>query len=449
MIEIKKLHLDNFKCFSKADIDFGKITIIAGANSSGKSSLMYALLGVLQSNGFPNAFSTNGSYLDMGDYTEMVLNHDPSQQISISFQIKEDSSIYDVDIRLAKSEEGTMPFLSLLQCRNDYFFFRLVGDIYGGQFKYDLDYFPDKNPNVIVSDEKKRNESIASILNNPSLAKANADELVLYLTALGKELRLRSALFDADNMGVTKDENTIVLFHVVNEFSSLLKRTDNHFNFISSFRMPPERTYMERSAGKKIGAYGDGFVDVLMKWMNTDRERYNRLISILGKMGILSDIKIDQIQGGRFNVLVKTTGTGPLSSLNDVGFGVSQILPVVIADLELGDNSTLFCAQPEIHLHPSVQADYASYLMEQVASGSKRYIIETHSEYIINRIRLGIAKGMIAEEDVKVYFLKNENGTSKIYPLTLTSKGQILGAPEDFFKTYMIDVMNIAIEAAE
>ena len=85
-MDLQKITIENFKCFqSKTEIDFGKLTLLTGANSSGKSSIMYSILGAIQSGEFPFQFSTNGKYVDMGDYYEIVNNHDKEKQIKLAF----------------------------------------------------------------------------------------------------------------------------------------------------------------------------------------------------------------------------------------------------------------------------------------------------------------------------------------------------------------------------
>jgi predicted ATPase len=145
--------------------------------------------------------------------------------------------------------------------------------------------------------------------------------------------------------------------------------------------------------------------------------------------------------------MVKVNKGSVPASLNDVGFGISQFLPIVVADLQLGEESTLFVAQPEIHLHPSVQAEFGNYMVNQINEHKKNYIIETHSEYLLNRVRLAIVKGEIPRDEVKVYYLQNDGEETTIHPMEFTTDGRILNAPEDFFKTYQIDVMNIAVSA--
>ena len=82
MIYIKNISLNNFKCFeSTSSLELGKLTLLTGANSTGKSSLIYSILGVLQSSGFPLRFSANGIYIQMGNFLEMVFKHDSSRLI--------------------------------------------------------------------------------------------------------------------------------------------------------------------------------------------------------------------------------------------------------------------------------------------------------------------------------------------------------------------------------
>jgi predicted ATPase len=140
---------------------------------------------------------------------------------------------------------------------------------------------------------------------------------------------------------------------------------------------------------------------------------------------------------------------GVTSSLSDVGFGISQFLPIIVADLQLPDTSTLFVAQPEIHLHPSVQSSFGDYLANQINTTNKNYVIETHSEYLLNKIRLAIVKGELNEEDVNVGFTDNDDNENVVHKISFTPRGQILNAPKNFFKTYMMDVMEIAINAAD
>ena len=223
---------------------------------------------------------------------------------------------------------------------------------------------------------------------------------------------------------------------------------DDKINFISSFRLYPERTYYETSKiDLKVGKFGENYEDQIISWETQKSPEYKELISILKDLDLLHEIKSKRLDGGRFEILIRSKKDGVWSSLNDVGFGISQFLPIIVADLQLGKNSTLFIAQPEIHLHPKIQAQFADYLVKQIIDNKKKYIIETHSEYLLNRIRLAIVKKTIEETDVKTYFIDNNGKSAKSFDIVFKTNGQIKNAPKSFFDTYMLDVMNIAIEA--
>jgi predicted ATP-dependent endonuclease of OLD family len=86
-MSINKITLKNFKCFKETEIHLPKITLLTGANSSGKSSLPYAILAVFQSKNFPLYFSPNGKYVNMGDFEEISFNHLEDNEIEIDIFI--------------------------------------------------------------------------------------------------------------------------------------------------------------------------------------------------------------------------------------------------------------------------------------------------------------------------------------------------------------------------
>ena len=167
------------------------------------------------------------------------------------------------------------------------------------------------------------------------------------------------------------------------------------------------------------------------------------------ELDLFTDIKTKRTEGGKYDSVIKPKENSTFTSLYDVGFGISQFLPVIVADLQLPRASCLYVAQPEIHLHPSVQSSFGTYWVNQINKNDKRYVIETHSEYLLNKVRLAIVKGDIQQQDVKVIFLENRSDETTVHRIEFDDKGKILNAPQNFFETYMIDVMDIAINAVD
>ena len=175
--------------------------------------------------------------------------------------------------------------------------------------------------------------------------------------------------------------------------------------------------------------------------------KFTQVTLDLSALGIFDDMKPNRLQGGRFELSVRTSNSKRWSSLADIGFGVSQFLPIIVADHQLSNNSCLAVSQPEIHLHPKIQATFGNYLANQVNSTEKQYIIETHSEYLINRIRLLLVTGELKPEQVRVLYFENDGLKSTVHDIEFATNGSVKGAPQGFFDTYEIDIMDIAMSA--
>ncbi len=350
-IEIKSLTIENFKCFkTEKTFDFGRITVLTGANSSGKSSVISALLAILQSESeFPKNLSINGQYVNLGDFKEIAYKHNSDAVIKLNVKLKNNVS-YSTSWQ--QSEQSLQPKL-------------------------------------------------------------------LQLEKTGRE----------------------------SPFASLFP-TNGKLNYISAFRQSPQRTYLHRNLSKlKVDTEGGGYLDQIIAWEQVNADELVELVKIMSEIGLFYKVKTRILSGGRFEILVQTNKNGILTALSNVGYGISQFLPIIVADLQLENNSTLFLAEPEIHLHPSVQSKFGDYLVKQVNNSEKNYIIETHSEYLLNRLRLAIVKGELKKQDIKVYYLENDGEDTEVYDIDFTKTGAIKNAPDSFFETYSMDVMEIAYNA--
>ena len=156
-------------------------------------------------------------------------------------------------------------------------------------------------------------------------------------------------------------------------------------------------------------------------------------------LGLASDIELDLIKEDLAEVKVKRFKNSKSVNISDMGFGISQVLPVLIGVEFASNNSTILINQPEVHLHPSSQANLANYFVNEQKKGYKKFIIETHSEYLINRFRNLVAKGEYKKEDISIiYFDSNEDGES-IHNISIDEHGRLINAPSSFFETYFVD----------
>jgi predicted ATPase len=135
--------------------------------------------------------------------------------------------------------------------------------------------------------------------------------------------------------------------------------------------------------------------------------------------------------------------------LPDVGFGVSQLLPVLVNCSMLAKGSTLVLEHPEMHLHPFAQAALADVLINAVTTGKLQIIVESHSEHFLRRLQLRIAEEKIASEQVALYFCRLDNGLSTIEALDIDPYGSILNWPKDFFGDEMGELSKMTLAAMQ
>src|SRR5690606_17010608 len=126
-----------------------------------------------------------------------------------------------------------------------------------------------------------------------------------------------------------------------------------------------------------------------------------------------------------YEVRVRLAGGAPWVLITDVGFGVSQILPVLVLCFYAPEGSTLILEQPEIHLHPRIQAGLADVFIDAIKRRGVQIILESHSEHLLRRLQRRIAEEQIAADDVALYFIEMKRGQSVLRPLDVDMFGNI------------------------
>ncbi len=211
-------------------------------------------------------------------------------------------------------------------------------------------------------------------------------------------------------------------------------------------RSKPRRTYdPSRPTPDPEGDYVPMY---LAEAFSRNRRVWHKLKKKLEKFGSTSGL-FDEISIKRlgkrasepFQIqLRKFTGRrkGPRHNLIDVGYGVSQALPI-ITELLRGVTSSLFLLQqPEVHLHPRAQAALGS-LFCQVASHDRQLVVETHSDYLLDRVRMEVRDGTagLKPDDVSILFFERTDLDVKIHSLEIDKLGNILNAPDSYRSFFM------------
>ena len=160
--------------------------------------------------------------------------------------------------------------------------------------------------------------------------------------------------------------------------------------------------------------------------------------------GLFNELSIRHLGNKRiepFQVQVRKFGSkhkGPRRNIIDVGYGVSQVLPLITELLQTSSRSMFLTQQPEVHLHPSAQAALGSFFC-QIANWKRQVVVETHSDYIIDRIRMDVRdkKSNLRAEDVSILYFEREDLDSKIHCLRLDDHGNIENSPDNYRRFFM------------
>lgn len=202
-------------------------------------------------------------------------------------------------------------------------------------------------------------------------------------------------------------------------------------------RTRPLRTY--DPIGLLENPEGSHIPMLLASTILREPEEWEDLIEALDsfgrKSGLFSEVEIRRLgpsESDPFQIRVHVGGR--IVNLIDVGYGVSQVLPIVVDSLRGKQGGTFLLQQPEVHLHPRAQAELGSFLGTLAKRQDKRFVIETHSDYLVDRIRMDIRdkKGGLKPEDVSLLYFERRNGEAQIHRLELDDQGNIVNAPPGY-----------------
>lgn len=200
-----------------------------------------------------------------------------------------------------------------------------------------------------------------------------------------------------------------------------------------------------------VGPSGERTVDALLA--SRDRGRNNpssltadgtpeerisveeHVARMLRDLGLVSEFSVERASEGseHYRVKVQLKRTSVPVDLVDVGFGVSQLLPLLVQLAYVPEGSTVLLEQPEMHLHPQIQSKLADLLIEVTRTRKLQIILESHSEHLLMRMQRRVAEQKIPPEHVGLYFCENDGVESSLAPLHLDECGSIANWPKEFF----------------
>lgn len=452
---LSHLRIRNFKAWQDTGpVQLAPLTVIFGANSSGKSSLGHLLLALQQTARSSDRrralhLGNADSLVDLGTFLDCLHGHDASRQLEfeLGWQLPQAMALLD-PLAPRQMYEGNALHLAVA----------LAAGAWQQPELRSLSYRLQQDGNDVLDVLLQRQEGSEFALTSEHYKFAFHQGKEGSLEPPEKFYRLADAcLARLKNAGFMAD------FALATE--SLLDR----LAYVGPLRKQPQRIYSwSGETPENVGTEGEFTVPALLAAQHQGRvlstlpgtaeQPFAQVLAgWLQRLGIIHDFSVQALAAGRkeYEVLVRTHPAAPPVPLTDVGFGVSQVLPVLVQAFYAAPQSTVWIEQPEVHLHAQVQAELADACIAAVQAcenGQPRQvqlIIESHSEHFLNRLQRRIAEGGIAASEVAVYFCRRTGAATELDPLRLNEFGEIENWPENFFGDEMADIAGRTLAAMQ
>ncbi len=488
----------NFKCIrDSGKIEVRPLTIFIGPNNSGKSSLLQFLLVLKQTveaTDSESPFSTHKreGYVDVGSYEDYIFKNEKDSSLSFKLYFKGKTTIEtETVIRYKKDEvyvdsftvdlDGkTIKINSEGKVEQNLIDERLLSEIpkipSHGDIELNHGYkslMSEISRELLSFFEKKQLLRRKKFYYTPFDFPPDICFLLRDIYYFREPLRKKRSEAHESSLAryetEPKDEEKKVSEYLANieEFSNSIENlrffpydlstTFKNLFYVGPLREHPQRYYF--ISGEKpihVGTKGERAVEVLHVTKRTSKDVFQKINFWFRKLGF-GEISIKPLTESLYTLLVthptikKTVKKGHQDlevNIASVGFGASQILPVIVEGFYAPENAIIIIEQPEIHLHPRLQAEMGDLLID-IAKTGKRLIIETHSEHLLLRIQRKIAEGSIPKEDVAVYYFELKEDGAEITELQLDKFGRFTNWPEGFFEEDLVEAYEHSKAIAE
>lgn len=447
---IHRLNISGFKSWrDTGDIQIGSLTGFFGTNSSGKTALLQCLLMLKQtveSLDRSRVLHTGDerTYVDLGTLYDVMHCHQLPGSIAFAIDWSPQKPLRILD---PEGKQNQM----LFQVRD--LTFRVTIDADGEQiavssFGYLFDY-------------RSRSYQFGMKTSDPF-----ADKPEYELIAQGydiKRTRGRAWPLPAPVKNYAFPDQVNAYFQnagLLSEFALAFEQLFRNLYYLGPLREYPHRSYIW--AGEQpqdVGRRGELAVPAMLaarklgRVISRGRGRFRqtleeRVADWLKELGMIEEFDLRPVTENRkeYEVRVRRSGSAPQVLITDVGFGVSQILPVLVLCYYAPEGATVILEQPEIHLHPLVQAGLADVFIDAIKRRNLQIILESHSEHLLRRLQRRIAEEKLDAHEAALYFVQMENGESRLHQLDLDLFGNIRNWPTDFFGNEMEDLVAMTQE---
>lgn len=424
----------NFRSFEDTGwVDIRPLTVIIGPNGSGKTSLLAPILllkQTLESTDQSMALETRGPLFDAGSFRDALRNRDASGQIELGFRFHHhspppkpkpvgDYPPGEVDLAFAlPDEEKAFPVLQEFRVLDVVERPMLVRKRTQGN-RYSLRNLPaGPTGQLKKAIEKSPPSQFLFTLDKPIAAAFEPTPSRAHSTA---EAERGDFSVQVGPLNITKPAALYLM--ITSEVAGWIEGMLGAVSFIGPLRDHPRRVYaLSGEHPPNVGIRGEYAPEIIFRKRDPDLRQI--VDTWLGKFSFGMRVGDNAYGEDAFSISVQLAPDGATLNLADTGFGLSQVLPLIVQSFYSDKRSILIAEQPEIHLNPRLQTVLADLFCE-VASSGRGVIIETHSEHLLLRLRRLVAQGRMKAEDVSLLYVESSEGKSSVRPIALKSNGHI------------------------
>lgn len=455
-MQVTKFFLKDVRCFEgRQEFNIRPLTFLVGENSTGKSTV----LGCMQALGYAvgdsdkhfRHFDFNVKPYQMGAYADIARREGESRNANfeLGFDIQTDAQeIMQVSATLVEREDGSEPIIG--QLKLDFGKLAFV-------FKTDTTRKPttktssDEELRIIPGgfsvkhsmDEGKDGQIVCTenISDAEHLLRWVGDYLFWLTIATeeknldAKRKKLYAALEEAAKRFLTQRQQNLS-----NAFHALLPPyRDIRLESFAPLRSEPRRTY---DPVREINdPEGSGMPMTLMNLSYRDKTNWKSLRANLARFGkesgCFTDIQIKRHGKSMSDPFqIHITVRNLTSNIVDVGYGISQILPILVRIVRRKGTAFLI-QQPEVHLHPQAQAALTNLMLDLNRSNRNSFVVETHSDAMIDRARIEIMNGRIKAENVSLIYLEPKGAQVDVHNITFNKDGSMNKVPDGYRKFFL------------
>lgn len=390
---IREITVKNFKGIAEStQFEIKPITIFIGPNSSGKSSCLHALAALAQTIKLGNSIPAlilddEYAHVHLGRFIEIAHSKSYTSGIQICLNLGKTDVTFDQN-----TYQGICSANYTFKCRKNTEEIYLseanlsIGDFtisIKKQAKSDTDYFAKSN--------KFKLQCVASRKSNFSFQLAHPDKTVKHF------------------------EHWFGLYILLEHIQSLVEQNLRATKYLGPFRQSPLRRYPFRgTTASEVGPQGEATITMLASEVvqPKDKPHFKQINNWLVELGLAKKVGVARVSSSDLFDVSLTLNDDEVLPIADLGYGLSQVLPVLTQCSFAPKNSTLLFEQPELHLHEGAARKLAGVFVDTAKKKNANLIIETHSKELIHELFNHLKTGTLHLDDLVIYSVKRVDGRS-------------------------------------